>query len=83
MASEEVVALLNYCCSWWAEYCELKRKFGMEGGSHATWRNYVRDLHEERWQEEVGGKSSVKWYRLAKENFGEERYAKELVAREK
>ena len=29
---------------------------------------------EEGWQEEVGGKSSLKWYRLAKEEFGPERY---------
>ena len=40
----KVVVLLNDCRGWWAEYCELKRKFGMEGelevvGSHATWRN--------------------------------------------
>ena len=30
------------------------------GGSRATLRNCVRDVHEERWQEEVGGKSSLK-----------------------
>ena len=27
----KVVALLNDCQGWWAEYCELKKKFGMEG----------------------------------------------------
>ena len=27
----KVVALLNDSRGWWAEYCELKRKFGMEG----------------------------------------------------
>ena len=36
------------------------------------------DLHEEGWQEEVGGKSSLKWYRLAKEDFGQEWYVKEF-----
>ena len=47
----KVVALLNECRSWWAEYCDLKRKFGVEGvgssrltcnmevvGLHATWK---------------------------------------------
>ena len=47
-------------------------------GSHATWKNCVRDVHEEGWQEEVGGKSSPKWHMLAKENFGHERYVKKF-----
>ena len=67
----KVVALLNDCRGWWAEYCELKRKFEMEGGLevaglHATWRNCVRDVQKEGYQEEVGEKSSHNWYRLAK-----------------
>ena len=28
-------------------------------GSHTTWRNCVRDVHEEGGQEEFGGKSIV------------------------
>ena len=36
------------------------------------------DVHEEGWQEEVGGKSSFKWFRLAKEDFGLERYVKKF-----
>ena len=47
-------------------------------GLRITWRNCVLDVHEEGWQEEVGGKSSLKWYRLAKEDFGQERYAKKF-----
>ena len=88
----KVVALLNDCRSWWADCCQLslKRKFGMEGklkvvGSHATWRNCMRDVHEKGWQEEVAEKSSHNWYRsshnwyrLAKEDFGQERYVKEF-----
>ena len=36
---KKVVALLNDCRGWWAEFCEPKRKFGVEGelevvGSH-------------------------------------------------
>ncbi len=62
----KVVALLNDCRSWCAENCELKRKFGMEGelevDTCATWRNCVWNVQEGRWQEEVGGKSSLKWY---------------------
>ena len=46
-------------------------------GSRATWRNYVRDVHE-GWQEEVEGKSSLKWYRLARKFFGQEWYVKEF-----
>ena len=34
----------------------------------------MRDVHEEGWQEEMG----EKWYRLAKEDFGQERYVKEF-----
>ena len=45
---------------WWAEYCELKRKFGVEGeleivGLCAIWRNCMFDAHEEGWQNKVGG----------------------------
>ena len=47
-------------------------------GSCTTWRNCMRDVHEERWQEEVGEKFSLKWYRLAKEEFGQERYVREF-----
>ena len=36
------------------------------------------DVHEEGWQDEVGEKSSLKWYRLAKEDFGQEMYVKEF-----
>ena len=32
-------------------------------------------------QEEVGGKSSLKWYRLAKEEVGQGRYVKEFVSK--
>ena len=45
-------------------------------GSHATWRNYVRDVHEEGWREEVVRKSSLNWYKLDKEGFGHERNVK-------
>ena len=42
------------CRGWWVEYHELKRKFGVEGelevvGLHATWRNGMRDVHDEGW----------------------------------
>ena len=38
------VPLLSDWLGWWAEFCELNRKFGVEGefavvGSHATLRN--------------------------------------------
>ena len=33
------------------------------------------------WQEEVGVKSSLKWYRLAKDEFGQERYVKEFSSK--
>ena len=47
-------------------------------GLHAAWRNCMRDVHEEGWQEEVGEKSSLKRYRLAEEDFGQESYVKEF-----
>ena len=43
--------------------------------SHATGRS-VWDVHEEIWQEEVGGK--YLWHRLAKEEFGQDSYVKEF-----
>ena len=43
----------------------------------ATWKNCTRDVHEEGWRE-VGGKSSLKWSRLAKQDFEQERYVKEF-----
>ena len=52
-------------------------------GSRATWRICVRDVHEEGWLEEVGRKSSLEWYRLAEDEFGQERYVIDLVAQEK
>ena len=36
------------------------------------------DVHEEGWQEEVGEKSNLKWYKLAEEDFGRESYVKEF-----
>ena len=30
----------------------------------------LQDVPEEGWWEEVGGKSSLKWYRLAEDKFG-------------
>ena len=30
----------------------------------------MQDVHEEGWKGEVREKSSLKWYRLAKEEFG-------------
>ena len=52
----------------------MKRKFGLEGElevvvSHATLSNCMWNVHAEGWQEEVGGKSSLKLYRLAKRRF--------------
>ena len=85
----KVVALLNDCQGWWAEYCELKRKFGVEGklvevvGSHATWGNCMWNVREEGLQEEVGEKSSLKWYTLAKEDFGQDWYVKEFGSKGK
>ena len=38
-------------------------------GLYATWRNCMRDIYEEGWQEEVGEKSCLNWYRLANEDF--------------
>ena len=48
----KAVALLNDCCGRWVEYCELKRKFEVEGelevvGLCATRRNCVWDVHVE------------------------------------
>ena len=62
----KVVTLLNDFRGWWAENCELKRKFGMERelevvGSRTTWRNCMWNVHDEGWQEEVGEKSNLKW----------------------
>ncbi len=69
--------MLNDSRSWWAEYCELKRKLEVVD-SCATLRNCERDVYEEGWQEEVVEKSSLKWYWLAKEDFGQDRYVKEF-----
>ena len=53
-----------------------------EVGSHTKWRNCVRDVHDEGWHEEVEEKSSLKWYRLAKEeDFGQERYVKKFSSK--
>ena len=75
----KVVALLNDCRCWWAGYCGMKRKFGVNEelevvGLRATRRNCVQDIHEDGWQEKVEGKSNLKWYRLAKDDFGQKKY---------
>ena len=72
----KIVALLYDCQGWWAKYCVLKRKFGMEGelevvDSHATWRNCMRIF-----MRKDGRK------RLAKEDFGQEMYVKEFGRKE-
>ena len=60
-------------------FCVLKRKLGIEDlevvGSRATWRNYVCDIYEEGWQE---GEIWSRVVKLAKEDFGEERYVREF-----
>ena len=57
-----------------------KGSLGWKEGWHsrASWRNCMQDVHGEGWQEEAGGKSSLNWYKLAKEEFGLERYVKEF-----
>ena len=53
------------------------------GSSRLACNMEVAGLHEEGWQEEVEGKSTLKWYRLAKEYFGQERCVKEFGSKGK
>ena len=56
----------------------MERELEVVGSRRTTLGNCVWNVHEERWQEEVGEKSSLKWYWLAKEDFGQDSYVKEF-----
>ena len=72
------VALLNDCQGWWAEHCELKKKFGMEGEVRSSRLSCNMDkLHAGCSWGRMAGRSGreiwsliSEWYRLAKEDFG-------------
>ena len=63
---------------WWEEYEVLRRKYelGSEYGSVCNW--YGNDFlspspkmrNEKDWEEEVSSKSTLKWYKLAKNGTG-------------
>ena len=54
-------------------YDQLLRKYRLEGnerGSTQEWKERVHERNRRDWIEEVKGKSSLKWYQLAKEEAG-------------
>ena len=65
---------------WREEYEMLLRKYGLEeaeeeeSGSAAAWKRKIEKQNWEDWQEEVDRKSSLKWYKKVKEEYGPEKY---------
>ena len=45
-----------------------------EVGSAAAWKKRIVEQNWEDWHEEVEKKSSLKWYKMVKEEAGTERY---------
>ena len=75
MASRESCRLIKRLPRWVGRVMWAEKEFGVEGelevvGLCATWRNCMCDVHEVGGREEVRGKSSLKWYRLANKDFG-------------
>ena len=65
---------------WREEYEMLLRKYGLEeaeeeeSGSAAAWKRKIEKQNWEDWQEDVDRKSSLKWYKKVKEEYGPEKY---------
>ena len=45
-------------------------------------KSKIEEVHVENWCEEVEGKSSLRWYRTAKEEFEAERYIDSSLGQE-
>ena len=60
---------------WWEEYEVFRRKYelGGEYRSVRSWKEKIKMRNEEDWVE-VSSNSSLKWYKLAKNGAGVERY---------
>ena len=70
--------------SWQGEYDQLLRKYGLESetGSAKEWKERVHERNCRDWMEEVEGKSSLKRYRMVKDEAGLEEYTRSLVGQE-
>ena len=53
---------------------------GREIGSAKEWKERVHEKNCRDWMEE--GKSSLKWYRMLKDEAGQEEYTRSLVGQE-
>ena len=65
---------------WWEEYEVLRKKFELdnEDGLVGKLMNKIKARNEKDWEEEVYKKSTLKWYRLAKDDTGVERYVRSV-----
>ena len=68
---------------WWEEY-EVWRKIELdnEGGLVGKLKNKIMTRNGKDWEEEVDTKSTLKWYRLAKDDTGVERYMRSVQDQE-
>ena len=57
---------------WWEEYVVLRRKYelGSEYRLVHSWKEKIKVRNEKDWEEEVSSKSTLKWYKLAKNGAG-------------
>ena len=58
--------------NWWEEYEVLRRKYelGSEYGSVCSWKEKIKMRNKKDWEEEVSSKTTLKWYKLAKNGAG-------------
>ena len=56
---------------WWGEYGALQRKYVIteEDQARREWKAKVEEGNDQDWWEEVESKSSLGWYRMAKNEF--------------
>ena len=61
---------------WWGEYGALQRKYVIteEDQARREWKAKVEEGNDQDWWEEVESKSSLGWYRMAKNEFRLENY---------
>ena len=62
----------------------MRRKYelGSEYGSERSWKEKIKMRNENDWVEEVSSQSTLKWYRLAKNGAGVERYLRSVQVQE-
>ena len=64
------------------EVLRKKYELGSEYMSVCSWKEKIKMRNEEGWVEEVSSKSTLMWYKLAKNGAGVKRYLRSMQGQE-